>query len=259
MINFSRFKKKDRVLVWAHRGASGHAPENTLPAFEKAVELGADGVELDVQFTKDGQIVVIHDEKINRTSNGKGYVKDQTLEELRNFNFNKKFEECGFCKIPTLEDVYALLKPTNLTINVEFKTGMFFYELLIEKVLELTEKMGLSDRVFYSSFNHYSCMKVKELKSDAYVGFLYEDGIIDVVRYVKEHGGNALHPSLYNIQYPGVLKEAAMNGLDINAWTVNEKEPMELCCKWGINAMLTNFPDKARKISDKYAENILSD
>ena len=77
------FKRKDRSLVWAHRGASGYAPENTLEAFKLAVEMGADGVELDVQLTKDNQIVVIHDEWIDRTSNGKGWVKDMTLEELR--------------------------------------------------------------------------------------------------------------------------------------------------------------------------------
>ena len=83
------FKRKDRSLVWAHRGASGYAPENTLEAFKLAVEMGADGVELDVQLTKDNQIVVIHDEWIDRTSNGKGWVKDMTLEELRKYNYNK--------------------------------------------------------------------------------------------------------------------------------------------------------------------------
>ena len=80
---------QEKTKVWAHRGASGYAPENTLDAFRKAVEMGADGIELDVQMTKDGELVVIHDETINRVSNGKGWVKDYTYEELKKFNFNK--------------------------------------------------------------------------------------------------------------------------------------------------------------------------
>ena len=89
-MSFENFRKKDRCLVWAHRGASGYAPENTLEAFKKAVEMGADGVELDVQLTKDDQMVVIHDELIDRTSDGRGWVKDMTLEELRKYNYNRR-------------------------------------------------------------------------------------------------------------------------------------------------------------------------
>ena len=91
-----------KPFVWAHRGASGYAPENTLEAFQKAVELGADGVELDIQLTKDDQIVVIHDETIDRTSDGKGWVKDYTLEELRQFNFNRTKPEYSHADIPTM-------------------------------------------------------------------------------------------------------------------------------------------------------------
>ena len=115
---------QEKTKVWAHRGASGYAPENTLDAFRKAVEMGADGIELDVQMTKDGELVVIHDETIDRVSNGKGWVKDYTYEELKKFNFNKTHLEYTKEEIPTLEQVYLLIKPTNLTINVEIKTGI---------------------------------------------------------------------------------------------------------------------------------------
>ena len=124
-----------KPLVWAHRGASGYAPENTLAAFEKAVELGADGVELDIQLTKDDEIVVIHDEKIDRTSDGEGWVKDYTLEELRGFNYNRTKPEYEHADIPTMREVFELLKPTGLFINIEIKTGVFFYEKIEEKIL----------------------------------------------------------------------------------------------------------------------------
>jgi len=122
------------LKVWAHRGASGYAPENTLPAFALAVEQGADGVELDIQLTKDGQIVVIHDETIDRVSNGSGWVKDYTLSQLKKFNFNKTFPEYGFVTIPTLEEVYDLLKDTGLTVNVELKQIPYFIVILKKKL-----------------------------------------------------------------------------------------------------------------------------
>ena len=246
------FKRKDRSLVWAHRGASGYAPENTLEAFKLAVEMGADGVELDVQLTKDNQIVVIHDEWIDRTSNGKGWVKDMTLEELRKYNYNKTHPEYEYADIPTLREVYELLKPTGLTVNVELKTGVVFYDDLERKVIELTKEMGMEDRVLYSSFNHYTCVKIHELMPEAYVGFLYSDGAIDIAQYAKKHGANALHPALYNLQFPNYMKDAAQNGLDVNVWTVNEPEHLVMASQMKVNALITNYPDRALEIAQTY-------
>lgn len=240
-----------KPLVWAHRGASGYAPENTLAAFEKAVELGADGVELDIQLTKDDEIVVIHDEKIDRTSDGEGWVKDYTLEELRGFNYNRTKPEYEHADIPTMREVFELLKPTGLFINIEIKTGVFFYEKIEEKILALTKEMDMEDRVCYSSFNHYTVKRIHELKPDAEVGFLYADGPIDMPSYGEKHGGNALHPALYNLQYDGFIKECKEKGLKLNVWTVNEKEHMQLCCKYGVNAIITNYPDIAREVVEQ--------
>lgn len=239
-----KFKRTaERPLVWAHRGASGYAPENTLEAFQKAVEQGADGVELDVQLTKDDVLVVIHDETIDRTSDGKGWVKDFTLEELRKFNFNKTHPEFAHADIPTLREVYELLKPTGLTINVELKTGIYFYEEIERKVIELTKEMGMEDRVLYSSFNHYTCVKMHELAPSSYVGFLYADGPIDMASYAAGHGADALHPALYNLQFPNYMQDAGANKLDVNVWTVNEEQYMQMCCMMGVNAIITNYPD----------------
>lgn len=237
-----------KSLVWAHRGASGYAPENTLAAFQKAVDLGADGVELDIQLTKDDQIVVIHDETIDRTSDGKGWVKDYTLEELRAFNYNRTKPEYKHADIPTMREVFELLKPTGLFINIEIKTGVVFYEKIEEKILALTKEMGMEDRVCYSSFNHYTVTRIHELKPDAEVGFLYADGPIDMPSYGVKHGVNALHPALYNLQYDGFVKECKEKGLKLNVWTVNERPYMEMCCQYGVDAIITNYPDIAKEV-----------
>ena len=142
--------------VWAHRGASAYAPENTLEAFELAAQMHADGVELDIQLTRDGEMVVTHDEEIKRVTGQPGYVKDYTLSELKQMQFNRTHPEFDNARIPTLEEVYRLLKPTGLTINVELKTGIFWYKGIEEKALQLTKDLGMEDAVIYSSFNHYT-------------------------------------------------------------------------------------------------------
>ena len=242
--------KQTKPLVWAHRGASGYAPENTLAAFQMAADMGADGVELDIQLTKDDQIVVIHDETINRTSNGTGNVRDYSLEELRKFNFNKTKPETEWADIPTMAEVFDLLKPTGLFINIEIKTGIYFYPQIEEKILALAKEKGMEDRVCYSSFNHYTVKRIQELAPDATVGFLYADGPIDMPEYGIKHGVQALHPALYNLQFEGFVEECHKKGLLLNVWTVNEEEHMRKCCELGVHAIITNYPDLAREIVD---------
>lgn len=238
-----------RTLVWAHRGASAYAPENTLPAFEKAAEMQADGVELDVQLTSDGELVVTHDESIERVSDGTGYVKDHTFAELRKMNFNRVHPEYTKVQIPTLEEVYELLKPTGLTINVEFKTGVFRYSGIEEKVLDLTARMGMEEKVMYSSFNHETLVHLRNLKPDVNTGLLYSDGWLDVAPYAKEKAKvNALHPALYFLQDPEYVKTAHEYGLETHVWTVNDEVYMKLCRDMGVEAIITNKPDVCRKI-----------
>lgn len=241
-----------KTLIWAHRGASGYAPENTLEAFGKAIDLKADGIELDVQMTKDGQLVIIHDETVNRVSDAKGWVKDYTWEEIKKLNVNKKFPEYGAARIPALEEVYCLMKDTELMINVEIKSGIVFYENIEEKVMELTKKMGLEERVLYSSFNHYSVLKLKKLNPSVRTGFLYEDGYIGMPEYAVKHGVDALHPALYNLQYPNFIKDCKERNIAIRAWTVNEKKYMKMLCENEIEGMITNYPDIGRQVREEY-------
>ena len=236
--------------IWAHRGASGYAPENSLEAFEKAVRLGADGVELDIQMTRDGELVVIHDERIDRVSNGSGMVGEYTLSQLRQYDFNRTNPEFSNVKIPTLEEVYDLFRGTILDINVELKTGICFYDGLAERVLELTGRMGMVDKVWFSSFNHYSVMKMREYDPAARTGLLYADGFQDVPGYAAGLGADALHPVLYNLQYDGFLEACREKNLLLHVWTVDDEKYMKLLVKEGIDAIITNKPDVARKIVD---------
>lgn len=240
-----------KSLIWAHRGASGYAPENTMIAFEKAIEMNADGIELDVQLSKDGKIIVLHDEKVDRVSDTKGWVKDYTLSELKKINVNKKYPEFGEAKIPTLEEVYTLIKDTNLMINVELKNGVWFYPELEEKVLALTSKFGLEERVVYSSFNHYSVLKLKELNPDTKTAFLYSDGLLDMAEYAERYGVEALHPSFYHLQYQNFIRECKERNILIRAWTVNKRNEMQLLRDNEID-IITNYPDIGRKVVDEY-------
>lgn len=234
-----------KTKVWAHRGASAYAPENTLEAFLLAAEQGADGVELDVQLTKDGEMVVVHDEEIDRVSDGSGFVKDYTLAELKILNFNKTHPEYQDVKIPTLREVYEALKPTGMTINVELKTGIFWYKDLEKKVLELTKEMGMEDRVIYSSFNHYSIQQMKKIVPEAETAYLYSDVILNVAEYAKNTKVDGLHPAVYHVKMADFLKEYLGSNLNVRVWTVNEKADMKWLIDAGVTAIITNYPDMA--------------
>ena len=242
-----------KIKVWAHRGASAYAPENTMEAYVLAHQQGADGIELDVQLSKDGEIVVIHDEKIDRTSNGKGLVRDYTMKQLRGFNFNRTRPEHFQADIPTLREVLLYIRDrTEMTVNIELKTGVFFYPGIEEKTVALADELGVQDRVIYSSFNHYSIRRICQIDPEAKTGLLYSDGFIDVPAYADSLGVNALHPSWHSLQYPGFLEDCRRYHLDLNVWTINAESLMRQMCEAGVHAIITNYPDRAVRVRDEY-------
>lgn len=243
-----------KTKVWAHRGASRYAPENTLEAFELAVRQGADGVELDVQMTKDGELVVAHDETIDRVSDGSGRIIDYTLAELKEFSFNKLHPEYTQARIPTLEEVYDLLAPTDLTVNVELKTGIVLYDGIEKQVLKLAKEKKMEDRVWYSSFYHKSLVRLKKLDPTVRTGILYSDGWVDIEKYAKKLGADALHPALYHLQSKKLVKRAGEQGLKLHVWTVDQKEDMERLADQKIDAVITNCPDICRRVVDERRE-----
>ncbi|MGN0294472.1 MAG: glycerophosphodiester phosphodiesterase [Lachnospiraceae bacterium] len=231
--------------VWGHRGASGYAPENTLDAFALALEQGADGIELDVQLTKDGELVVIHDERIDRTGSGSGFVRDYTLAELKKLEFNRTIPGYKSVTLPTLKEVYELFQNNQKKINVEIKTGIFFYPGIEDKVLELTAYMGMEERVIYSSFNHQTMVNIKKMNPKTVCGLLYSDGYLHMDRYCREVGMDALHPELYNLQYEGFREACRQKKIPLHVWTVNEPEHIRLMYDMQVEAIITNYPDRA--------------
>lgn len=236
-----------KTKIWAHRGASGYAPENTLKAFSLAIEQGADGVELDVQLTDDGVPVVIHDEMVDRVTDGSGYVKDYTLEKLKTLCCKNNFSDEPDIRIPTLAEVYELLAPTGLTVNVELKTGIFPYEGIEEKVLLEAEKWNMENRIWYSSFHHKSLVRIKELNPKVKTGILYQDGFIDVPKYARNLGADALHPAGYLLLEEGFVNTCKAQGIPLHVWTVNEEYYIRYMAGIGIDAVITNYPDIGRK------------
>jgi len=230
------------IKIIAHRGASFDYPENTIIAFEKAIEQGADGIELDVHLTADGQIVVHHDEKINRTSNGDGFINEMSLISLRNYNFNNGKTEVGNVKIPLLSDVYDLVKNKNIEIHVELKTCIFLYPELPQKLINLTRDFAIEERVVYSSFNHNSLRDLKSLNPKAEIALTYQDMIADPWVYAKYLNANTIHPD-HNIllKYPSIVKECHKNDIKINTWTVDNEESINKLFDLEVDGLMTNF------------------
>jgi glycerophosphoryl diester phosphodiesterase len=236
------------VKIWGHRGAYHFAPENTLKSFELAAEMGADGVELDIQLTRDGEIVVIHDETVDRTSNGNGYVNDYTLSELKRLNFNKRgITPPLFMEIPTLRQTLELLAPTGLEINIELKTGVVWYEELAEKALRLTKEFSLADKIIWSSFNYFSLRPIKILEPCARVALLCGGGILATGEICEKIGAEALHCHLNQLRCPGLAEDCKARGIKLRPWTVDEESDFMLCAALGAEAVITNRIDIARK------------
>lgn len=237
--------------IFAHRGYSGKYPENTMIAFKKALECGVDGIELDVQLTKDGEVVIIHDETIDRTTTGKGFVVDYTYEELEKFDASFKFKDLGFNKIPTLREYFQLVKDYDIVTNVELKTGINEYLGIEEKVWELIKEYNLEEKVIISSFNHFSVMRMKKIAPQLKYGFLSEDWIIDAGKYTHSHGVQCYHPRFNNL-VPDVIKELKKYNLEINTWTVNLEEDMRYLYSNNIDVIITNYPELAQEIKKEY-------
>ena len=237
------------VEIWAHRGNSFQFPENTMEAFASALALGADGLELDVHFTSDQQIVVTHDESIERVSNGCGRVVDQPLAQLRSYNGHKtKPESVQMAKIPLLAEVLELVKPTQAMINIEIKSGIVLYEGIEKAVWDLVRDFGMQDRVLYSSFNHFSLTTLKQIDSHTKIGLLYSEAMVDPALYAKHVQAEAIHPFFPTCFAPGVMEGCLAEHIDVNPWTVDDAEMMQSLQKLGVHAIITNDPSLALSV-----------
>lgn len=233
--------------AFAHRGFSGKYPENTMLAFKKAIEVGADGIELDVQLTKDGEVVIIHDETIDRTTDGEGFVCEYTYDELKKIDASYIYKDkYGFNPIPTLKEYFELVKDLDFITNIELKTGINEYLGIEEKVYKLIKEFRLESKVIISSFNHFSILRMKKIAPELKYGFLSETWIIDAGEYCKKYGVSCYHPHFKNL-IPSVIDELKKNNIEINTWTVNKKEDIEYLISKNIDILIGNYPDLIKK------------
>ena len=252
--------------VYAHRGSSYEYPENTLLSFEKAAKVkGIAGIEFDVQLTKDGEIVVIHDESIDRTLDGKGYVRDYTLEELKQFNVTPSGQDEPFVDengehlhVPTLRELFDLLQPycrnNGLILNIELKNSVYPYEGMEQKVIDLVAEYKLQENIIYSSFNHDSLAVVKDINPAAITATLDAD-MLKCIEGMLRVNADGVHPGsagmTVNMDTVERVKEA---GIPVRMW--NSVEPLfgqprrlkecdlDKYAVFGADVIMTNVPDR---------------
>ena len=219
-------KKQTKQLLIAHRGFSSKYPENTKLAFDKAYEAGFDGVETDIHLTKDKKVVVIHDETVNRTSNGKGKIKDLTLAELRKLDFGIKYKTKNKKQtIMTYEEFLIRYGNKFKQLNIEIKTDKIEYENIEKIVNDITKKVKTSVEILYSAFNFKTLVKMHELNKKAILGFLYSKNkklksVFDECKKICTY----IHPLVMIIDKEKSMATIKKLGLPMNVWTLDTNE-----------------------------------
>ncbi len=234
--------------IYAHRGNSGFFPENTMYAFEKSLDLDIYGIELDVQKTKDGVLVVLHDETLGRIFDGKGSIKKLTFDELREANLNdEKLKDKTNCKIPTLEEVLELIAPTDLNLNIEIKNNKVKYKDIEKDIVNLIKKYKMENKVLISSFNHKSLKIVSKLNSKIKTAYLVGPSTFKyrnlkkVLKLCKDCKCTCIHPS-YDVVNKEFVDEAHKKGLLVQVYTVNSITIMKKLIKLKVDGVFTNYP-----------------
>lgn len=236
-----------RPLVLGHRGARREAPENTLPAFRRALEMGADGVELDARLSADGQVIVFHDDRLERTTDGRGAVACASWDELRCLDAGSHFSPTfAGTRICTLAEALEVLQPARL-VNIELKgpdedTG------LERRVLEVVRRAGLEGRVVFSSFVVEHLRRLRALDGGAALAWLYNwpwqtEAALALAGEVELWG---LHPAVRAVR-AGLVCRAHQRGLRVLPWTVNAEATVRRLARWGADGVITDRPSEVRR------------
>ncbi|MDA2925906.1 glycerophosphodiester phosphodiesterase [Acidobacteria bacterium AH-259-G07] len=234
-------------LVIAHRGASGEAPENTMAAFERAIEMKVDLIELDIHFSKDGEIMVIHDETVDRTTDGRGAIAEMTRNEVQALDagswFSPRFEGE---RAPTLSEVLELVKPTPVNLLIEIKQGRGLPHGFEKRLIQAIQEHNILSRVIVQSFNHAAVRKVKEENPSIATGALIDYRSPDPVSEVKAAGAETLglKSSLVTRE---IIEKAHRNGLRVFVWTVNKLARIRKMLILGVDGVITDYPSRVRR------------
>ena len=247
-----------KTKVMAHRGASAYAPENTLFSFEKAIEMNAQGIELDIYETSDGRLVIHHDNNILRMSGVDAKISETSFDILRSYNFNGEWgDKFGFVKITEFVEILDLFKNTDMTINIEMKEGSVAYMKAIDS---LVREYKMQDRIIYSSFDHLKLTRIKEINPENKTGALYAFNMMYPWVYGRMMNLTALHPDYSRIYKHrdelGVdyVKEAHAHGLQVNPWTANKEGIIRFLATIGVDHIITDYPDVALRITNEVHE-----
>lgn len=219
-----------------------------MAAFSKALELGATGIEIDVQLTKDGTVVIIHDESLKRTTGDPRLVKDVDYEEMKTLDAGGWYSpQFAGEVIPTLEQLLQLLADTDIILNIELKTGVILYPGIERKTIDLVQAYHMTDRVIISSFNHYSLVTCKEIDPSIKTGILYIEGLYEPWKYAATLQAEALHANKYTVM-PEFVAEAAAHGIVYHPYTVNEPQELKRLVDMGVAGIITDYPDRLAAI-----------
>ncbi|MFA6075383.1 MAG: glycerophosphodiester phosphodiesterase [Negativicutes bacterium] len=245
------------MLIIAHRGASGYAPENTMVAFLLAYQQKADGVELDVHLTADGEIVICHDDALERTSNCRGELRKKTLAELKRYDFGSWFgTQFSGEKIPSFAEFWDWFVTTdeNFIVNIEIKNGPYIHHGIEQKLLDIIYSKPIKnpyDRIIVSCFHHNTLNKVKAVDAQIKTALLFEGTPVDVVSMCKQSGPSEyIHPC-YSSLDNAMIAAAKSADIGVNTWTVNTVEQLEYVKQFNLTGVITNYPDRARAALEK--------
>ena len=234
-----------RPQIFAHRGAKAVAPENTLPAFQQALAMGVDGIELDVHLSQDGQLVVIHDFSVNKTTNGQGPVRSFSAAQLAQLDagshFSPAFAGTG---VPTLPAVFDLVGD-RCRINVEIKNEEPDGGHEVEVLVQLIQQRHLYDQVIVSSFNPITLIKLRWADPKITLGLLYSDPLPAHLRmawFTPILQPEALHPD-HRLVDESLMGWARSKGCAVNTWTVNDPDEARRLAKLGVDVIISDVPD----------------
>lgn len=236
--------------IWAHRGASKKYIENTMSAFQQAYDDGADGIELDVQRTRDGKLVVYHDENLKRLTGLNTFIWEIDWQEMKSLELHALNEDDT--NIPLLKDVLDFVKQTDMTLNIELKNSLYFYPGLEEDVLALVKELGMLEQVLFSSFNHESMKKMSKLAGVEKCAILTSDILVEPGTYAKRVGVEAIHPMINAFQQNNFVGNCKEHGLAVNVWTADEDAHIYAALLFAVDAIITNEPEKAVQLREQF-------
>jgi glycerophosphoryl diester phosphodiesterase len=238
-----------RPLIMGHRGAMGTAPENTMASFKQAVELGVEAIELDVHLSKDGKLVVIHDETVDRTTDGTGEVAELTLAELKALDAGSSFDpKFAGERIPTLEEVLAWAKDV-VPVVIEVKFNKHLQQIVQATVAEV-ERLGAADRVAVISFDHNVSFGVKSLRPNIITAALYVSRPVDPVGVATAAKADGLLP-MWGLLTPDQVEKAHAAKLWVGCWAPNTEAELKHAIAMGADMIGTNFPARAHALFAK--------